>query len=63
VDTAGSQLGFSPPELLFRAGSIAAGLTDTNHVAVSADGSRFYVPMTVAQPDSGVIHIRMGNAK
>jgi len=63
VDTAGAQLRASAPELLFRAGSIAAGLTDTNHVAVSADGSRFYVPMTVAQSDSGVIHVRLGSAK
>jgi hypothetical protein len=61
VDTAGAQPRASAPELLFRAGAIAQGLTDANQMAVSADGSRFYLPMMVAQPDSNVIHIRMGN--
>jgi hypothetical protein len=60
VDTAGAQLRASAPELLFRAGPMAQGLTDANQMAVSADGSRFYLPMTVAQPDSNVIHIRIG---
>ena len=60
VDTAGVQMRTSTPELLFRAGPIATGLTDANQMAVSADGSRFYLPMTVAQPDSGVIHLRLG---
>ena len=35
------------------------GLTDADQMAVSADGSRFYLPMTVAQPDSNIIHIRV----
>jgi serine/threonine protein kinase len=42
-------------------GPIAPGLVDMNQMAVSADGSHFYVPLSVAQPDTGVIHVRMGN--
>jgi hypothetical protein len=61
VDSSGVQLRASAPQLLFRAGAMAQGLTDANQMAVSADGSRFYLPMTVGQPDSNVIHIRMGN--
>lgn len=31
-----------------------------NFLAVSRDGSRFYIPQAVEQPESDVIHIRMG---
>jgi len=30
---------------------------------VSRDGSRFYIPQAVEQPDSSVIHVRMGALK
>jgi serine/threonine protein kinase len=63
VDMAGAQLRASAPEMLFHPGSIAQGLTDTDQMAVSPDGSRFYLPMTVAQPDSGIIHIRIGGGR
>ena len=29
-------------------------------LAVSRDGSRFYFPQAVEQPDSDVIHVKMG---
>ena len=59
VDTAGSQPRVSTPELLFGSGPIGEGLTDTDQMAVSVDGSRFYLPLQILQPDSGVIHIRI----
>ena len=31
-----------------------------NFLAVSRDGSRFFIPQAVEQPESDVIHIRMG---
>ena len=34
---------------------------DVSPLAVSRDGSRIYFPQTVEQPDSDVIHIRMGS--
>jgi len=61
MDTAGAQPRASTPQLLFHTGPMAQGLTDANQMAVSADGSRFYLPLTATQPDSGLIHIRMGN--
>jgi hypothetical protein len=33
---------------------------DLNFLAVSRDGSRFYIPQAVEQPASDVIHVRMG---
>jgi hypothetical protein len=33
---------------------------DVSNLAVSRDGSRIYFPQAVEQPDSDVIHIRMG---
>ena len=36
---------------------------DLNFLAVSRDGSRFYIPQAVEQPESDVIHVRMGWAK
>ena len=36
---------------------------DLNFLAVSRDGSRFYIPQAVEQPDSDVIDVRMGWAK
>jgi hypothetical protein len=61
LDPAGAQLRVSAPERLFHAGPISAGLTDANQMDVSGDGSRFYLPLAVAQPESGIIHIRLRN--
>ena len=36
---------------------------DLNFLAVSRDGSQFYIPQAVEQPESDVIHVRMGWAK
>ena len=36
---------------------------DLNFLAVSRDGSRFYIPQAVEQPESDVIDVRMGWAK
>jgi len=33
---------------------------DLTALAVSRDGSRFYFPQAVEQPDSDVIHVKMG---
>jgi hypothetical protein len=40
--------------------SLAAVLTDVNPLAESSDGSRIYFPVAIDQPDSGVIHVRLG---
>jgi hypothetical protein len=36
---------------------------DLNFLAVSRDGSRFYNPQAVKQPESDVVNVRMGWAK
>ena len=36
---------------------------DLNFLAVSRDGSRFYIPQAVEQPESDVIDVRTGLAK
>ena len=51
------------PLPLFPARLPASAFGDLNFLAVSRDGSRFYIPQAVEQPDSGVIHVRMGWAK
>ena len=48
---------------LFPARLPAATFGDLNFLAVSRDGSRFYIPQAVEQPESNVIHVRMGWAK
>jgi hypothetical protein len=61
VDEAGSGLRFSTPVRLFSGlRSPAGGTLQSRLLAVSRDGSRFYFPQAVAQPDTGVIHVRMG---
>jgi hypothetical protein len=56
---------FSPgsPSALFPARLPATTFGDLNFLAVSRDGSRFYIPQGVEQPNSDVIHIRLGWAK
>ena len=61
VDVAGSGLRFGVPERLFSGLRSPAGSTlSSRPLAVSRDGSRFYFPQAVEQPDSSVIHVRMG---
>jgi hypothetical protein len=61
VHVAGSGLRFSAPVRLFSGLRSPAGSTGQSHlVAVSRDGSRFYFPQAVEQPNSDVIHVRMG---
>ena len=63
VDTAGGKLHAGAAIPLFPARLPATTLGDLNFLAVSRDGSRFYIPQAVEQPESDVIHIRMGWAK
>jgi hypothetical protein len=61
VDAASDRLRFGAPELLFSGIRRPVGYNLSDRpLAVSRDGSRFYFPQAVEQPDSGVIHIRMG---
>jgi hypothetical protein len=61
VDAAGSGLRFDAPERLFSGLRAPAGSTlSSRPLAVSRDCSRFYFPQAVEQPDSNVIHVRMG---
>ena len=55
------QLGTALP--LFPARLPATTYGDLNFLAVSRDGSRFFIPQAVEQPESDVIHVRMGWAK
>jgi hypothetical protein len=61
VGAAQGQPHFATPELLFSGLRWPAGHTASCRLlAVSRDGSRFYFPQSVEQPDSNVIHVRMG---
>jgi hypothetical protein len=51
------------PSPLFPARLPATTFGDLNFLAVSRDGSRFYIPQALEQSDSDVIHVRMGWAK
>jgi len=55
------QAGTASP--LFPARLPATTFGDLNFLAVSRDGSRFYIPQALEQSDSDVIHVRMGWAK
>jgi hypothetical protein len=59
VNAAGSDLQFGAPVALFPIGT-TGGVRDVTPLAVSRDGQRFYVAQNIAQPDSNVIHVRMG---
>jgi serine/threonine protein kinase len=48
---------------LFRASLPATTFGDLNFLAVSRDGSRFFIPEAVEQPESDVIRVRVGWAK
>jgi hypothetical protein len=59
----GNEFQAGTPSPLFRARLPATTFGDLNFLAVSRDGSRFYIPQGVEQPDSDVIHVRVGWAK
>ena len=51
------------PSPMFPVRLPATTFGDLNFLAVSRDGSRFFIPQAVEQPESDVIHVRMGWAK
>jgi hypothetical protein len=59
----GNDLQPGTPSPLFPARLPATTFGDLNFLAVSRDGSRFYIPQALEQPDSDVIHVRVGWAK
>jgi hypothetical protein len=59
----GGAINAGAPAPLVPARLPATTFGDLNFLAVSRDGSRFYIPQAVEQPDSGVIHVRMGALK
>jgi hypothetical protein len=56
----GGEFRAGTPSPLFPARLPATTFADLNFLAVSRDGSRFYIPQAVEQPESDVIHVRMG---
>jgi len=61
VEAAAAGLRFGVPELLFSGLRSPPGRNASERpLAVSRDGSRFYFPQAVQQPDSNIIHITMG---
>ena len=63
VAAAESEFRAAIPSPLFPARLPATTFGDLNFLAVSRDGSRFYIPQAVEQPESDVIHVRIGWAK
>jgi hypothetical protein len=63
VTAPGGEFQPGTPSPLFPARLPATTFSDLNFLAVSRDGSRFYIPQAVEQPQSDVIHVRMGWAK
>jgi hypothetical protein len=59
----GNELQAGSPTPLFPARLPATTFGDLNFLAVSRDGSRFFIPQAVDQPESDVIHIRIGWTK
>ena len=60
VAAPGGEFQAGTPSPLFPARLPATTFGDLNFLAVSRDGSRFYIPQAVEQPKSDVIHVRMG---
>lgn len=61
VNTAGTQLRFGPPRKLFSGLRMPSGANASiRPLAVSRDGSRIYFVQGLDQPDSNMIHIKMG---
>ena len=63
VETTGGEMRTVTPESLFAVRPAPGGVPDVSQLSVSRDGSRFYFPQALEQPDSDVIHVRMGWAK
>jgi hypothetical protein len=63
VSAAGGEFRAGTPVPLFPARLPATTWGDLNFLAVSRDGSRFYIPQAVEQPESDVINVRTGWAK
>ncbi len=63
VSASGGEFRAGKPVPLFPARLPATTWGDLNFLAVSKDGSRFYIPQAVDQPESDVIDVRMGWAK
>jgi len=63
IAVSGGEIRAGTPSVLFPARLPATTFGDLNFLAVSRDGSRFYIPQAVEQPDSDVIHVRLGWAK
>jgi Tol biopolymer transport system component len=59
----GGEFRAGTPVPLFPARLPATTFGDLNFLAVSRDGSHFYIPQAVEQPESDVINVRMGWAK
>src|SRR4029453_13429945 len=59
----GGEISAGAPSPLFPSRLPASTFGDLNFLAVSRDGSRFYIPQAVEQPQSDVIHLRMGGAR
>jgi serine/threonine protein kinase len=63
VTGSGEEFRAGTPVRLFPARLPATTFGDLNFLAVSHDGSRFFIPQAVEQPGSDMIQIRMGWAK
>ncbi|MGH9593610.1 MAG: TolB family protein, partial [Bryobacteraceae bacterium] len=63
VSSAGGELRFSAPTRLFPVRLPATMFGDLNFLAVSRDGSRFYIPQAVEQPATGEIQVRTGGIR
>ena len=63
IASSGGELRAGSPSPLFPARLPASTFGDLNFLAVSRDGSRFFMPQGVEQPASGVIHVRIGSLK
>jgi predicted Ser/Thr protein kinase len=59
VDTSSGEVRAGVAEPLFTVRPVSRAL-DLTPLAVSRDGSRFYFPQAVEQPDSDVIHVKIG---
>ena len=62
VGASGADSGAGTATPLFPARLPATTFGDLNFLAVSRDGSRFYIPQAVEQPESDVVNVRMGIA-
>src|SRR5215469_5934201 len=61
--TRGGEFCAGTPTPLFPVRLPASTFGDLNFLTVSRDGSRFFIPQGVQQPDSDVIHVKMGSLK